>query len=166
MPKKGGMIMDRRQAIKTALMGGAVLLLDRGIVSAKEYYPDKVNKSLFQNINRAKTPGEEKGLEMLHSPVIKAPDRVKAGDVFPVEVDIGRAPHPMGPAHWIEYLQLNIGNEPAGNVIFRSHGYVKAAARFNVLLGEDMKGKSISLVVQIKCNLHGIWENHANVKVA
>jgi desulfoferrodoxin (superoxide reductase-like protein) len=51
-------------------------------------------------------------------------------------------------------------------VIFRSQGYVKAAARFNALLGDDMKGKMLSLVVQIKCNLHGIWENHVNIKVA
>jgi superoxide reductase len=158
--------MDRRQAIKTALLSGAVLLLDQGSALAREYYPDKVNETLFQDINRAKTPGKEKGLEMLHSPVIKAPDRVKAGKVFPVEVDIGRSPHPMGPSHWIEYLQFNIGNEPAGNVIFRSQGYVKAAARFYALLGEEMKGKTVSLVVQIKCNLHGVWENYANVNVA
>jgi len=157
--------MNRRQAIKTALLGGAVLVLDRGVALAEEYYPVKVNEALFQNINRAKTPGKEKGLEKLHVPVITAPDQVKGGEVFKVEVDIGRSPHPMGPTHWIEHLQLNIGNEPAGNVIFRSQGYVKAAARFNVLLGEDMKGKMLSLVVQIKCNLHGIWENHANIKV-
>ena len=157
--------MNRRQAMKTAALAGAVLLLDHGKALAKVYYPNKVNETLFQQINRVKTPGKPKGLETLHSPVIKAPDRVKAGEIFIVEVDIGASPHPMGPTHWIEHLQLNIGNEPAGNVIFRSQGYVKAAAKFNVLLGEEMKGKTVSLVVQIKCNLHGIWENYANVNV-
>ena len=71
----------------------------------------------------------------------------------------------MGQEHWIEHLQLNIGNEPAGNVIFRSHGYVKAAAMFNVVLDTGFRGKTVSLITQIKCNLHGIWQNNANVKV-
>jgi superoxide reductase len=163
---EGGMNMDRREAIKIAIVGGAAVMLSQGRALAKEYYPSQVDEKLFQGINRAEKPGEEKGLEIPHSPVIKAPDTVKAGEVFPVEVEIGRVPHPMGPTHWIEHLQLNIGNEPAGNVIFRSHGYVKAAAKFNVLLGNELKGKTVSLIVQIKCNLHGIWESHANIKIA
>jgi superoxide reductase len=146
---EGGMNMDRRQAIKITVLGGAAVMLGQGRALAKEYYPGQVDEKLFQGINRVKNPGEEEGLEKSHSPVIKAPDTVKVGDVFPVEVEIGRLPHPMGPTHWIEYLQLNIGNEPAGNVIFRSHGYVKAAARFNVLLGNELSGKTVSLIVQI-----------------
>jgi superoxide reductase len=162
---EGGMKMDRREAIKVTMLGGAVIMLGRGQALAREYYPAAVDEKLFQGINRAENPGEEKGLEKLHSPVIRAPDTVKGGDVFPVEVDVGRLPHPMGPTHWIEHLQLNIGNEPAGNVIFRSNGYVKAAARFNVLLGNEMNGKTVSLIVQVKCNLHGIWQNYANIKI-
>jgi superoxide reductase len=163
---EGGMNMDRREAIKAAIFGGAAVMLGQGLALAKEYYPGQVDEKLFEGINRVKKPGEEEGLEKPHSPIIKAPDNVKAGEVFPVEVEVGRLPHPMGPTHWIEHLQLNIGNEPAGNVIFRSHGYVKAAARFNVLLGDELKGKTVSLIVQIKCNLHGIWQNYANIKVA
>jgi superoxide reductase len=160
------MNMDRREAIKVAILGGAVVMLGQGRALAKEYYPVPVDEKLFQGINRVENPSEEKGLEKAHSPVIKAPDTVKAGEVFPVEVDVGRLAHPMGPTHWIEQLQLNIGNEPAGNVIFRSHGYVKAAAKFNVLLGNELNGKTVSLIVQVKCNLHGIWQNYANIKVA
>lgn len=97
--------------------------------------------------------------------MIKAPDKVKAGEVFPVEVAIGQIPHPMGPTHWIEHPQFNIGNEPGANVIFRSHGYVKAEGKFNTVQGEQMKGRAVSLTVQIRCNLHGIWQNHVNVRV-
>ena len=157
--------MNRREAIKVTLLGGAVAMLGQGGILAKEYYPGQVDEKLFQGINRVKNSGQEKGLELVHSPVIKAPDTVKTGDVFPVDVEVGRSPHPMGPTHWIEHLQLNIGNEPMGNVIFRSSGLVKAAARFNVQLGDAFKGKTVSLIVQIKCNLHGIWENYINVKV-
>lgn len=157
--------MDRRDALKAAIWGGAVVMLGRSRAVAKEYYPVQVDQSLWQGINRIKNPDQETGLEKLHSPVITAPDKVKAGKVFPVEVDIGQISHPMGPNHWIQYLQLNIGNEPAGNVIFRSHGYVKAAAKFNAILGNELKDKTVSLIVQIKCNLHGIWQNHVNVSV-
>jgi superoxide reductase len=159
------MIMNRRKAIKLAVLGGAAVLLGRGGALAKEYYPEQVNEKLFQGINKVKNPEKEDELEKLHSPVIKVPNTVKAGEVFSVEVDIGRVPHPMGPTHWIEHLQLNIGNEPAGNVIFRSHGYVKAASKFNVLLGNELKGKTVSLIVQIKCNQHGIWQSYVNVMV-
>ena len=157
--------MDRRDFFMTALWSGAAIVLGRSIALAEEYYPVQVDKTLWQGINRVKNPGEEVGLEKLHSPVIKSPDKVNAGEVFTVEVAVGKMPHPMGPTHWIEHLQLNIGNEPAGNVIFRSHGYLKAYGGFNVVLGDELKGKTISLIAQIKCNLHGIWQNHADVEV-
>ena len=104
-------------------------------------------------------------LEKKHSPVIKAPEKVRVGEVFPVQVVIGQTPHPMGPTHWIEYLQLSIGNQPAGEIIFRSHGYIKAGGVFNTVLDDELKGRTASLVVQIKCNLHGIWQDYVNVAV-
>jgi len=164
--RKGEMGMDRRNAIKAVILGGTVMLLGQGRALAKEYYPVKVDETLWQGINRIKNPGEETGLEKVHSPVIKAPKKVKAGEAFPVEVSVGRVPHPMGPTHWIEYLQLSVGNEPAGNLLFSSHGYVQAASKFNVVLGPGLKGKTVSLIVQIKCNLHGIWQGYANTEVS
>jgi superoxide reductase len=157
--------MERRDALKAAVWGGAIVMLAPRLASAKVLYPVHVEEELFQGINRAKNPTQETHLEKLHSPVIKAPEKVKAGKVFPVEVIIGQTPHPMGPNHWIEHLQFNIGNEPAGNIIFRSHGYVQAAGKFDTVLSDELKGKTISLVVQIKCNLHGIWQNDVPVKV-
>lgn len=157
--------MERRSIIKGALSGSALVLLSGGRAGAKVHFPVQVDESLWQGINRVKNPAAETTLEKLHSPVIKAPEKVKAGEVFPIAVEIGALPHPMGPTHWIEHLQLNIGNQPAGNVIFRSHGYVKAVAKFDVVLGDAFKGKTASLVVQIKCNLHGIWQSYSNVEV-
>ena len=158
--------MHRRDVIKAAVLGGAVMLLNRGRAMAGEHYPVQVDETLWQGINRVKNPAQETGLEKLHSPVIKAPDRVKVEEVFPVEVTVGRIPHPMGPTHWIEHLQLNIGNEPAGNAIFRSNGYAKAASAFKIVLGNEMKGRTVSLIVQIKCNLHGIWQDYVDLNVA
>ena len=157
--------MERRSMLKAALFGGAAVIFGKGIAVAKEYFPVKVDEALFQNINRVKDPAHMTGLEKKHSPVIIAPEKVKVGEPFDVEAVIGEILHPMGPNHWIEYLQLNIGNEPGGRMDYRSSGYLKPKARFSVVLGQHLKGKKISLVMQIKCNLHGIWENHVNVEV-
>jgi superoxide reductase len=125
-----------------------------------------VDESLWQGINRLKNPQNETILEKLHIPVITAPEKVGAGEVFEVDVTIGKELHPMGPAHWIEYVDLSIGNEPAGTVVFRSHGYLKAKTRFAVVLGENLRGKRVSLVATLKCNLHGIWQHYVDVEVA
>lgn len=157
--------MNRRTVLKTALYGGAALVFGGKVAAAKEYFPGSVNAALFRNINRVKDPAHMTTLEKEHSPVITAPSKVKAGEIFDVDVVVGEILHPMGPAHWIEYLQLNVGNEPCGSVVFRSHGYLKPKARFSVMVGNDMKGNTISLVAQLKCNLHGIWENYCNVEI-
>lgn len=158
--------MDRREAIKTAVLGGALVMLSSGRALAKVYYPVEVDEKLWQGINQVQNPSHETTLDKLHSPVIHAPEKVKAGEAFTVDVAIGQIPHPMGPNHWIENLQFNIGNEPAGHIFFRSHGYVQAAGKFNTVLGNELKGKTVSLIVQIKCNLHGTWQSHINVAVA
>ena len=161
----GGFKMNRRTALKSTLLGGAALVLGRKMAMAKEYFPVSVDESLFLTINRVKDPAHMTGLEKKHSPVINAPEEANAGQVFDVEIVIGEILHPMGPNHWIEYLQLNMGNEPCGRIDFRSHGYLKPKTRLSVVAGDDLKGKTVSLVVQIKCNLHGIWENYRNVDV-
>jgi superoxide reductase len=157
--------MERRDLLKAVAAGAVAITWGRSTAMAKEYFPVKVDESLLQGINRAKNPEDETKLEKLHWPVIRVPEKVKAGEFFSVEVSIGKILHPMGPEHWIEFLQLNIGNEPAGMLVMRSYGYLAPEGRFNVKLGENLKGKTVSLVVQDKCNLHGIWQNSVNVEV-
>ncbi len=157
--------MNRRTALKTTLLGGAALAFGGKTAMAKEHFPASVKAPLFRNINRVKDPAHMTTLEKEHSPVISAPSKVKAGEIFDVDVVVGEILHPMGPKHWIEFLQLNMGNEPCGMIDFRSHGYLKPKTRFCVVVGDDMKGKTVSLVAQLKCNLHGIWENYRNVEI-
>jgi superoxide reductase len=158
--------MKRREMLKTTLAGGLAIAWTRRIALAGEYFPVQVDEKLFQGINRAKALDNETGLEQLHVPVIKAPEKVRAGEPFEVEILVGKKMHPMGPEHWIEHVQLNIGNEPAGTVTFRSKGYAQPAARFTVKLDDSLKGKKASLVVFDRCNLHGLWEHYVNVDVA
>jgi superoxide reductase len=157
--------VNRRDLLKGAAMGVLAVASGGGIALAKEFYPVQVNETLFKGINRLENPEHESELEKVHVPVIHAPEKVKAGEIFSVDLTIGKILHPMGPAHWIENVQINIGNEPAGTLVFRSHGYMKPEGRFNVILGDDLKGKTVSLVVQDKCNLHGIWQSYINVEV-
>jgi superoxide reductase len=105
-------------------------------------------------------------MEQLHVPVITAPGKAKAGEIFNVDVRVGKTLHPMEPSHWIEHIQLSIGNEPAGTVIYQSRSYLQPQSRFPIVLDESLKGKTVSLVVSLKCNLHGLWQHYANVEVA
>ena len=158
--------MERRNFLKAAALGVVTVgAAGRGF-AAEQYYPSKVDKSLFMSINRVKDPSNKSPLEKSHAPVIKAPDTVKAGEPFTVEVSVGEVIHPMGEAHWIEFIALNIGNEPAGRVDFQPKGYLKPKATFTVVLGKDAapEGK-VTLVAHQRCNLHGYWEGTKDISV-
>ncbi len=68
--------------------------------------------------------------------------------------------------HWIEYIKLNIGNEPAGWADLQSKGYLQPKVLFSVVLSKEAApdGK-VSLVAQQACNLHGLWEASLDVSV-
>jgi superoxide reductase len=158
--------MERRLFLKSAVLGTMALGVARDAFSTEKYYPVKVDQGLFEKINRAKDPEHMNTLEKLHVPVITAPEKVRAGAPFTVEVSIGEVVHPMGPEHWIEHLSLSIGNEPAGRVSFQSRGYLQPKAAFTVVLTKESApaGKA-TLVVRERCNIHGYWENSRNVTV-
>ncbi|HOG16036.1 MAG TPA: class II SORL domain-containing protein [Syntrophales bacterium] len=158
--------MDRR----TFLKGAVAVSVAAGIAdaaAAERYFPTRVDQSLFEGINRAKDPAQKTPLERGHVPVLKAPATVKAGEPFVVEVSVGETIHPMGPAHWIEYIELNIGNEPAGRTDLRSKGYLRPKVAFDVVLPPGIAaGGRITLVARELCNLHGLWEGSLDVAVA
>lgn len=158
--------MERRLFLKSAALGTMALGVARDAFSTERYYPVKVDKGLFETINRAKDLEHMNTIEKLHVPIIKAPEKVRAGEPFTVEVSIGEIVHPMGPEHWIEHLSLSIGNEPAGRTSFQSRGYLQPKATFTVVLAKKWapEGKA-TLVVRIRCNIHGYWENSRNITV-
>jgi superoxide reductase len=159
--------MERRTFLRHAAVGAAAVGIAREAFGAGLFYPVNVDPGLFQTINRVKDPANKTPLEKTHAPFIKAPAKVRAGEPFTVEVSVGENLHVMGPAHWIEFIELNIGNEPAGRVDFQSKGYLKPAATFTVVLTKDAApaGK-VTLVAHQRCNLHGYWEGTADIQVA
>jgi superoxide reductase len=158
--------MDRRDFLKSAAIGALSVGITAEAFGADRFYPVSVDTGLFQNINRAKDPEHKTGLEKKHVPVIKAPSSVKAGEPFVVEVSVGEDLHPMGYSHWIEFIALSIGNEPAGRVDFQPKGYLKPRVTFTVVLTKEAapSGK-VTLVAHQRCNLHGYWEGSKDVKV-
>jgi superoxide reductase len=158
--------MDRRAFLKSATVGTFAVGIANKAFGIEEYFPVKVDQGLFQTINRVKNPLEKTPLEKLHVPVISAPPKVKAGDAFPVEVSIGEVVHPMGPSHWIEFVSLSIGNEPAGKVSFQSSGYLNPRAKFTVVLPKkSVPAGKATLVVHQRCNIHGYWEGSLDIEV-
>jgi len=102
-----------------------------------------------------------------HVPVITVPTTIKTGDLFDVEVSVGKEiPHPNTIEHHIAWIALYYvaegGQLPIelGRTDFTAHGTVATApvTRFSVSL--DKPG---TLHAVAYCNLHGLWESEVKV---
>jgi superoxide reductase len=148
------------------MLGSIATGLATTATAAERYFPVKVDQTLFEGINRVKDPAKKTALEKSHAPVITAPKTVKAGEPFVVEVAVGETLHVMGPAHWIQSIDLFIGNEPAGRMEMQPKGYLRPKAMFTVVLQQETApaGK-LTLVAAQRCNLHGYWESSLDITV-
>ncbi len=159
--------MDRRDFLKSAALGALSMGMAAEAFGSDFFYPVNVDASLFQSINKVKDPANKTPLEKTHVPFIIAPAKVKVGEPFTVEVSVGENLHVMGPTHWIEFIELNIGNEPAGRIDFQPKGYLKPKATFTVVLSkESAPSGKVTLVAHQRCNLHGYWEGSLDIEVA
>jgi superoxide reductase len=158
--------MNRRNFLRVSMAGVATVGISELAFGAEQYFPSKVDMNLFGTVNKVKDPSNETALEKSHAPLITAPEKVKAGEPFTVEVSVGKVVHPMGPAHWIEFIELNIGNEPAGRLDLQPKGYLSPKATFTVVLAKDAapSGK-VTLIAHQRCNLHGYWESTKDITV-
>lgn len=158
--------MDRRTFLKSAIAGSMTMGVARAASAAEHYFPQAVDQSLFQTINRVKDPAHKTGLEKSHAPVIKAPETVRSGEMFTVEISVGEKLHGMSPAHWIQDIELYVGNDPAGRVDLQPKGYLAPKATFNVMIPKEAapQGK-VTLVASQHCNLHGYWQSTLDIFV-
>jgi superoxide reductase len=159
--------MNRRTFLTASVVGAVTAGIGSAVSAAERYFPMKVDPTLFETINRVKVPGKKSPLEMSHAPFITAPKSVKAGELFTVEVSVGEKLHDMGPAHWIEFIELAIGNEPVGRVDFQPRGFMKPKAVFTIALPKDIAPNgTFTLVAFQRCNLHGLWESTVDINIA
>lgn len=114
-----------------------------------------------------------------HVPVIDAPDSVKSGETFDITVSVGKeVSHPNTTEHHIRFIQIYFLPEAGrhayqlANVEFTAHGesteganegpaYTHHAASISVQLK-----KPGTLLAMSLCNIHGLWENSREIKVA
>ena len=159
--------MDRRTFLKSATIGTAAFGIAGEVFAVEKYFPAKVDQGLFETINKIKDPSNKTSLEKSHAPVITVPGKIKLGEAFTVEVSVGEVVHVMGPTHWIEFIELNIGNEPAGRVNFEPKGYLSPKITFTVVLTKESAASGkVTLVAYQRCNLHGYWEGSLDISIS
>lgn len=110
------------------------------------------NEDLFCGINAAKDMNEMTDLEKKHTPVINAPAKVAEGEMFEVEIEVGKLlKHPNENNHFIQWVELYAG-----------HTFITRVA-----LTPTMTEPKIKVPVKLhhahelravaRCNLHGVW---------
>jgi len=105
-----------------------------------------------------------------HVPVMTAPEAVKAGEAFEVEVAVGKEiAHPNTLEHHIVWAALHFVPEESpisveiGRMDFSAHGPETATAstaKFRVAVA-----KPGTLFATAYCNIHGLWSSSAKVAV-
>lgn len=113
-----------------------------------------------------------------HVPVIEAPEKVKAGELFQVAVSVGKEiPHPNKAEHHISWTQLYYKPEGGAFLIelsdfnFLAHSAVMDVNAPGIAYSEPIGtasvkiAKSGTLVALSYCNLHGLWESSKEITV-
>lgn len=141
---------------------------------------------MSEEINKIKDPDNITEAEKKHSPEIISDDMMTAEGAFEVTVKVGELPHVMQEDHYIEWIELSLGDIKIGKVEF-SPSDEKAEATFTVKPTEELVGirayevcnirgvnvcgdcGSKSVVMKLdalaKCNVHGLWESKKKVEI-
>jgi len=114
-----------------------------------------------------------------HVPVIEAPDKVQAGELFEVKVSLGKEiAHPNTTEHHISWITLYFHPEgekfthQVGHFEFSAHGESTAGPNEGPVythhgVSVSMKtSKPGTLHALALCNIHGLWESSKEIKLA
>ncbi len=106
-----------------------------------------------------------------HAPVIEAPERVAAGQVFEVKISLGKAiAHPNTLEHHIAWMSLYFLPDGApvplqvGHFEFSSHGAGNVFTAPSAVTTLSIE-KSGTLQAVAFCNIHGLWETSQPITV-
>jgi superoxide reductase len=113
-----------------------------------------------------------------HVPVIDCPDKVKAGEFFPVKVTLGKeVAHPNTTEHHIRWISVYFHAEgdkfpcQVGHFEFTAHGESaegpnKGPVYTHHEVGISMKTAKPGVIYAASlCNIHGLWQSEAAVAV-
>jgi superoxide reductase len=114
-----------------------------------------------------------------HVPVIECPDRVKAGELFPVKVTLGKEiAHPNTTAHHIRWISVYFHPEgekfpyQVGHCEFNAHGEsVEGPDKSSIYTHHEVSlsmktDKPGVLYATALCNIHGLWRSEKEIKLA
>ncbi len=149
--------MKRREA----LIGSAVLA---GISANKVFAEDaKGSDKRFGDI--VIPPEKEMGKEK-HVPIIDAPSKVKAGEPFMVNVQVGKiVAHPNTVEHHIKWIQLYALEEDTQNAVqLGSFEFFPTYTEPKVTVPVMLK-KNATLYALEHCNIHGLWDYSVEITV-
>ncbi len=136
-------------------------------------------------VNRLKDPENITDTEKKHVPLIESPDLMTVGGSFDVKIQVGSIPHVMEEGHFIEWIELSLGEEVVGKVELSESNEPVATFTlvpeerliaseqiescyihgFNVCGECGTRSVIISLVARAHCNVHGLWEAEKKVEV-
>lgn len=104
-----------------------------------------------------------------HVPAIVAPEEVRAGAIFEIEVSVGREiPHPNTFEHHIAWISLYFVAEGTqlpveiSRAEFPAHGEVLSSPTLKASVALPKSG---TLHAVSYCNIHGLWESSAAITV-
>ena len=113
-----------------------------------------------------------------HAPVIVAPDMVKVGEKFDVELSVGKEiAHPNSTEHHIRWIRLYFKPESSkfvydiANFEFNAHAESTEGPNQGPVLSEPVVLTSLKLRVPgtllavAYCNIHGLWEGEKAIKI-
>lgn len=150
-----------------------VLWRDNMIYNQRKNYKGGIG---YMKLTELVQTGDWKGEK--HVPVIEAPESVSGGEVFRVEVSVGKEiPHPNTTEHHIRWIALYFKPEDGkfpfevAKLDFESHGESVGGANQGPVYTEPhgMVSMKISvsgtLMALSYCNIHGLWENSVEIRV-
>ena len=113
-----------------------------------------------------------------HAPVIECPDQVAAGELFEVELGVGKEiAHPNTTEHHIRWIRLYFlpdgGAAPfeVATIEFSAHVETAAGANQGPVFTQHQGSaflklsQSGTLIATSYCNIHGLWESSQQITV-
>lgn len=118
-------------------------------------------KALFCKVNKIE-PGEEMTeLAKKHTPVIEISDTLKVKQFYDAKIKVGEIDHPSENEHFIQWIELYIGNIYLGRFDFVP---IMTRPEITIPIVLSHAGLDSSLRAIARCNLHGIWEGSIKIK--
>ena len=113
-----------------------------------------------------------------HVPVIECPDRVKAGELLPVKVTLGKEiAHPNTTEHHIRWISVYFHAEgekfpfQVGHFEFSAHGESTEGPNQGPVYTNHEVTTSLKITkpgaiyATALCNIHGLWRSEKEIKV-